>query len=801
MISRAAGATTDTLPMKPTHRRFAVRPLSLALHGALLLAPLAAIAAEDPAPQAATNAVQLDKLTVTAQKREQQVADVPIAISAYSGELLQKLGVVRMDDLSNYVPGFYTQLQSPNNPGYVVRGITSDDTSAFQTSRVSVFQDGVDISQAQGSNVALYDMQRVEVLRGPQGTLFGRGAEAGAVSLIQNKATSDFAAGFNLDAGNYSSVVASAYLNGALNEGVDGRIAVYDAKHDGYYDNRDGGDVYGEDTQAVRGALHFDIGETSKYDVIANWEHDTPSATDFNSNKRLDADGNWVPNDVYGSAALNGGKYLGVDRVVYGITGLGEFQLNDAWTLSSITGLRRWSSDERFDGDGTDLYLIQAQNDAKSKQASQELRFNYDSGGRVKAFTGVDFYYQQGVQQAPAATNEQQFAKYIMLPVLAGQLGIPVDVLSGLDLGHGAIGPTIDAGINPLTGQAFQPGVHDEGYVNYGMTRAWEAFGDMTVDVTDSLSLTAGARLSHETIYGAIKTIDSTVPGTFGTLLGGTGNNDLFPSTNGQRVGRQDEFNSAVGRLVLNYRFGSGSNFYASVSRGRKPDVISATEGSGAAVVSELPAEIVNSGEVGVKGDIGNGRFLYDIDAFYYRYENFQSYVTQGLQQVAVNAGRAHAPGAEISLQENFTPNLGVLLNYTYIKARFDNTDKDGNVQDYAGNMMRMTPDNSASIALLYNHPFGDGNSFYFRPSYRWKSKMYFDDSNPADQLQTSYGTLNARTGFTLDRGRWDVGLWGDNLTGKKYLIDAGNTGMDYGFPTFIPGAPRTYGVSLSGRF
>src|SRR5262249_54006334 len=131
--------------------------------------------------------------------------------------------------------------------------------------------------------------------------------------------------------------------------------------------------------------------------------------------------------------------------VVYGVTGLGEFRLDDAWTLSSITGLRRWYSDEKFDADGTALYLLQAENYAKSKQASQELRFNYDSGGRLKAFTGVDFYYQEGVQKAPASTNEQTFAKYIVLPTLLQKYGA---MLTPTQLAQ--VQGAVAAGLNPF---------------------------------------------------------------------------------------------------------------------------------------------------------------------------------------------------------------------------------------------------------------------------------------------------------------------------------------------------------------
>lgn len=167
----------------------AVLPLALAL-------AVAAGTVHAQAPAAQDDAVLLDRMVVTAQKREQQVQDVPIAITAFSGEFMQELGIDGFEQLGGYVPGLQTQVQSPNNPGFVIRGITSDSGDSQVEPRVSVFQDGVSISRSRGSVVEMFDMERVEVLRGPQGTLFGRGAQIGAVHLIQNKARNAFDGSF-----------------------------------------------------------------------------------------------------------------------------------------------------------------------------------------------------------------------------------------------------------------------------------------------------------------------------------------------------------------------------------------------------------------------------------------------------------------------------------------------------------------------------------------------------------------------------------------------------------------------------
>ena len=170
--------------------------------------------------------VALEGLTVTSQKRVQRVQEVPVAVTAYNGDFLEELGITQADELSSYVPGLEVQLQSPNNPGFVVRGITSDNGDSRVEPRVSVFKDGVSISKSRGSVVELYDMERVEVLKGPQGTLFGRGAQIGAVHLIQNKARNDTGARLELGTGNYGERYATGHVNVPLVEDqLFGRVA------------------------------------------------------------------------------------------------------------------------------------------------------------------------------------------------------------------------------------------------------------------------------------------------------------------------------------------------------------------------------------------------------------------------------------------------------------------------------------------------------------------------------------------------------------------------------------------------
>ena len=804
--------------MAPMPRR---RWLAWSIQCLLLgLSPLPLLAQEQaaaPAPAAGdspqvANAINLNRVTVTAQKREQQVMDVPISISAYSNDFMQRFGVSDVEALSRYVPGVQVQVQSPNNPGIAVRGITTDDGAANTTTRVSIFQDGVDISRSRGSMVALYDMDRVEVLRGPQGTLFGRGAESGAISLIQNKAQAGTAGGFQSEFGNYASRKLSGFFNTALSDDVYARFALYNAHHDGYIENLSGGDLDGEDTTAVRGSLHFRTGDDSGIDLIANYQRDAPPGTDFRSKV--------VPNrhgstDVFGAADLNRGDQLGLRRKVYGLTAIGDFKLSDSWRLSSTTGLRKFNSLEQFDADGSQVDMLNFAEHSKSHQASQELRLNYDGGGSFTGFFGANYFYENGSEAVPFSTDERSLLLQLM--ALAPNLPGLSDSTKALISLLGPPPPLLDANnmpnqpysAIPVLGVPLNPN-EQEGYTNHGRTRSYEAFADGTWRFGDRFDLTGGVRVSREEQAAGYEVTDASPPSGIGSTLalfgagfnGITGPNNLFVPTNG-RINQEHGSTSAVGRLVGTFHLNEATNTYVSVSRGRRPEVLSfdinaAGNGYDANV---LPAETILSYEMGLKGEAQGGRFAYDLSAFYYDYNNFQSNAYEGGRLVTLNAGRAKVPGFEASLQEAFTDRFSGFINYGYLHARFADRDKDGRAQEYAGNHLRLAPDHTVAVGVQWNQPLAEGRDFYLRPSYTWRSKIYFEDNNNPAYAQASYGLFNLRTGVTFDRGHWDVGLWGANLFGKKYLVDAGNTGENFDLATYIPGAPRTFGISISGKF
>ncbi len=349
-----------------------------AIAAPLIFAP-AAIAQDD-------NTV--DVITVTTQFREQSVADVPINVSAFDEALLEDLAIADFEDLAAFTPGLIVQEQSPNNTGYSIRGITTDSGEATSETRVAVFRDGVSITRSRGSYIELFDIERIEVAKGPQPTLFGRGALIGGINIIQNKAEDENSGSFEMGLGNEGQIEARGHYNFRLADGYGLRVSGVSRERDGYIENTEGGDLQGRDTQAIRLVLSGTPNDVFSFDLIANYQQDTPPGTSFKSGTLPAVGGD---TDPFTAASLNtfggfeGGAELGLDREVRELTFLADFQLSDAWTLNAITGWRDFDSVEIFDPDGMALPFLVIAEDATGEQFSQEFRLSYDAGG---AWTG-----------------------------------------------------------------------------------------------------------------------------------------------------------------------------------------------------------------------------------------------------------------------------------------------------------------------------------------------------------------------------------------------------------------------------
>jgi len=790
---------------------------------------------------------QLDEVTVTTQKRVQRPVEVPIAITALSGNTLKGLRITEMDALSQYVPGLQVQIQSPNNASFVIRGVTSDDGDSRVQQRVSAFQDGISISKARGTAVELFDMERVEVAKGPQGTLFGRSAENGAIDLISNKPVNTTSGEIALGYGNYNEMIANGFINTPIVKGkLMNRFAFSYDKRDGFIKNVSGGTLNGKNTIALRDIVRYQPDSKTTMDLILNYQHDTPPGTSFKSGTYAPKGGDLDPNS---SADLGGGSKdsLYIHRDVWSITLPITRVLSENWTATSLTGFRHFNTDEAFNADGTVARTLYFHEREKDDQFSQEFRFNFNDKNKLSGFLGASYFYEKGNQEISLQTNPQKFYT-LLTPVIASKYATPLTQLSGAINQLGQLGylsaaqtayflgqvptakPLVTNGVANLTtnlpnlkpllayigsslpasmqqllylfdGSAL-PSSYSETYTNYNTTSSTELFADATYKLANNLSLTAGIRGTYEHQVGGFSSSNSG-PSILGYMTGYYPN-VLSWSTGGKEYTASKDYLSYVGRVALNYLIDNNKSLYASVSRGRRPGVIDIGNASADSTVYLKP-EIIWSYEAGMKGIILNNSFTYDLSVFYYDWNHFQSNVlnTTTLKFTPQDAGKAHSFGVEAGLQYRFYKGTSIFANYGYIDGKFNDKDENGQTQEYAGNTFRLTPKHTLSAGISYITPVSKTTYIYLRPSYTYKSKVYFEDDNTDALSQKGYGLANLSAGVTFGNSKllYDLGFYTKNLFDTKYLIDGGNSGALFGIPTYIGGTRRTYGVTLRARF
>lgn len=756
------------------------------------------------------DAIQLEGLVVTSQRRSQLIKDVPIAVTSYGNEFLTRTNTFEFDALSEFVPGLQVQLQSVNNPGFVVRGITSDDGDSRVEPRVSVFQDGVSISKSRGSVVELFDMERVEVLKGPQGTLFGRGAQIGAIHLIQNKAKNSFSSQVRLGAGDFGQRLATGHVNVPLTENFFLRVAgIYNGRA-GYIENLSGGRLNGKETRAGRVVLKYLPGKNTAVDFIFNYQKDTPPGTAFKSGSYAPLGGDLLP---YTFADMERGRELRVDRSVWGATLLVNQTLSSTWDLSSITAYREFDSFEAFDSDGTVAPALFLGEDAFGKQFSQELRFNFADESRFRGFTGLSFFYEDGFQRLPYEGDERSLYTLFTPLIREGISGAPLPdqvkefLLTAIPFEPLVINgqPNLVANIpnlpdifGPLAGAPLKSN-HREVSTNFGRNYAYEVFADGTYDLNSKLSVTAGLRGTYERITGALDTPEAEERGTLGFILTGGSGNNIFTPTNGRQE-TSEEFLSAVGRLAVDYKMSLNTTFFGNISRGRRPNVVQVL----ASETNVLNAETVWSYELGMKTLSSDDRLSFDANAYYYDYSNFQTSIAvadqDGLRIDTRDEGASTALGFETALRYAVLKNLSFFANYGFIDATFDEEDAEGNAQNLAGNTFRLTPKHSFSAGLDFGLRMAEKNLIYFRPTYSFKSRVFFEETNLPGIEQGAYGMLNLRLGVNFAQ-KYDFMLFANNALDEEFIIDAGNTGGAFGIPTFIAGPPRMIGAQFTVNF
>jgi len=731
-----------------------------ALVAALTVSTSTMAMAQD-APPAEQGASDGD-IVVTAQRREQSLLDVPLAVTALGGDKLSERGITNSAQLGDAVPNL--QINSPygdTQPNFSLRGIgVANEYNSNQASPVGVYLDDVYLAPRTSHGMGLFDLDRIEVLRGPQGTLFGRNTTGGAINFITKKPGLSGSNGYlQVGYANFDTFTAQGAAEATLAEDVAGlRLAVNYAKGDGQIKNVFPGGRDPASVDTLQGRATLRVKPTEALDITLRAYGGRDRGTQA---------------AVHGLAPFRTGlgffetneNRVGDNRTdAWGFAGNISLELSDTLSLTSITSYDGGKQNLQQAADGSPLDILDINWQSRYRQFSQELRANYDGDGIT--FVGGLFY--------------------------------------GWD--------------RNITDNTFNLPLPPEGgfFQHYRQVRkSYAVFGQADIDLADRLVLTIGARYTKDKsryddafaylFVGAIgdpqTPIATTVPcaGVAGTC----------PYDPAARFALADTNNALTGRVALSYTFDGGALVYASYNRGYRAGAVNGGGYTSSSGIGYIQPERVNAYEVGIKGRAGGRLLTYAASAFYYDYSNQQLQDTRaGPVSFLVNAPASEVYGLEIETTLRPVDGFRVDASLGWLHSKYKDLTLQG--ADLSGNELPFAPKLTAQLGFEWDVVDVAGGTITFAPNMAYSSRQYFSPFNdinapgtPQVNSELQQGA-NAKVNASLS---WSdevlmVRFFANNLFDRKtygYGLDLRGAGFPYNF--LVPAAPRTYGVSLRYSF
>jgi iron complex outermembrane recepter protein len=782
---------------------FAPFPTSALETGAADGEPVAEEASSPPDPQDPSTFD--DAIVVTARKREEDPQTIPIALTTFSADAIQELSMEDLSEVADWAPnvnftiggGFADQ----NGEATVfIRGVGQIDTAIFSDPAVGIYVDGVYLARSQGAVFDLLDLERIEILRGPQGTLFGKNTTGGAISLITKKPTAAFSARVAATLGDYSRRDLQGSLGGRLTDGLDASLALLSTQRDGYSRSLLTGQEFNDDDQlSARLALRWAPTDSLLFDLVGDLTQlrEAPGNTfllslvdapllDFLQRSAV-AGGfpvyteQWVtPNDL-DSFETFPGFY---DSDVSGTS------LAAGWTgrdvsVTSITAYRAVKVDAAGASDGSPILIAEREQDQDQDQFSQEIQVTGLGWNDALTWVVGAMYFDENPQEI----NRQRIFADIFpaLEAAPGPIVSPPGVPAFLcDPGPPPPGvPCFGGAGNPLN-LAF--------FVGDGITQRLDLdtqstalFAEGTWEASDTVSVTAGLRWTRDE-----KTFDFVATDGFGTVT-----SDLF---------NQGDWDAFTPRLAVAWQLRPQTLLYASASRGFKSGGFNGRPQQRQRLDAFDP-EKVWTYEVGLKSDFFNRRLRTNAAIFYSDYQDIQFAASLDVGGVPVfvtqNAGTARIQGFELEVEGQ--PALGLILTgrIGYLDNELTELDPGVPAGLEEGGRLPKTPEWTVSASVQKAWTLGDGGtkgSLIGRADYSYRTEFFNDAANSPGIVTDAYGLVNLRLLYSPPSGRWDVAAFVTNLADERYLENAFFAAA-FGPNLGIPGRPREWGTTLEWRF
>jgi iron complex outermembrane receptor protein len=760
----------------------------------------------------------LQEITVTAQKREQSIQDVGIAISAYSGDQLRDLGVRNSVDIAAMTPGVHI---SGNNGGqktlFTIRGVTQNDFNDHTEAPVAVYVDDGYVAFGQGQIFGVFDLDRVEILKGPQGTLFGRNATGGLVHYLSKRPTRELEAYADTTFGSFDQIRVESALSGPLGASVAGRLSMIYSKYDPIIDNdypnravtlngnpisADHAGTGDEDTLGFRGQLQFGSDSDRNFLLIASYARTIQNSAPFLELPTVpifDAAGNHVgtvvagPNEtreaispsgtpidhplsfdadllrpaggnLYGPSCteknrrdLSCSQDFAVENLnttdTRSLTGKLTWSLGDV-VLTSVTDYKDYDKFQGISADGGPASTVNAMFDAGATTWTQELRLN----GQLARTRWVAGLYYLNIDL------DSNFS----LPADANSLFEP---LAGV--------PWEDAALARLK------------------TQSTSLFGQVERDLTDTVTLIGGLRLIRErkTFTGEETFFLNTNPYTLDTQI---------PLFNVQPLTRHQTSDALwSGKLQLDWHPMENLLLYAGVNRGVKAGGFNAPATFGGGFpAQDIPygEEILTAYETGFKRDgLFGGTTRLNGSLYYYDYQDYQGFFFTQVTGYVTNVDGKYK-GLELELASAPLDGLDVMLNLAYLDAQIYDIQLGPGI--FRDSQPSFAPKTHASALVRYRFPTPVmGGHMAAQVSGDYVSSFYDNIRNFDASKLPARGLANVRLGWTSDNSRWQASLFVNNVADKRYYTIGYDLSNATGSNSLVPGLPRWYGASVRFDF
>jgi iron complex outermembrane receptor protein len=810
-------------------------------------------------PAQAQESGGLEEIVVTAQRRETDLQTTPIAISAYSGQTLAEAKIFSASDLANSVPALSLTAGTPLDVELNIRGITNTrlDSPTADPS-VGTFVDGVYIGRTGDYNLDFYDIERIEVIRGPQGVLLGKNVVGGALSVITAAPEFDTSGQFLLGYGNYGAVTASGHATGGLSDTLAGRFSFQLRQHEGYaedvlhgkkVENLDSTQARaqllwrGDGGWSVRGILDYTKDSTDGVNVVAiaggtktcEEEYFRSNCTRPWSNLREYLGLKDPRQNVAQSLQLVGDQrrtqYL--DREGWGATVDIEKEF-ESFTFNSLTGYRTVESNQFYDQTGAGP---EALNWSIAEWQAYMAWMNAKYGTRpATSNNGLFLFAQPVVEWVEGDQLSQEFRFTSNNPDsrfdwIAGLYG-KQDNTDKTDhfKGENFLGAVIPNGSNPLSTLSGE-----NRWVNEGEVKNLAGFAQLGFKFTPGLKLSVGIRYTQDEKEGVVDalvietgdrfaptdpranvTIEALCRAPDGTIIrtptGGTGvpacdapNRWIYSAGEGFQTSYSEKWTETTPQAILEWTVNEDWFLYATYAEGFKGGGFDDTPANVAQAITPFNPEKAKNYELGFKSTLWDRRMRLNAAFFMMDYTDLQVTQTNAacLCNITDNAASAEIKGVEAELQLAPVETFRYFLSGSYVDAKYEDfiesaiNPSTGLPLDSSGNQLQRTPDTQVSTGFDWTLPLGSwGNALDFRVSYTWQSEMPWATDNIAQE--DAYGLVDARIALSPEGAPWEVALWGKNLSDELYRV---NIISFFGEEVSQFGPPLTYGVDMTYRF